>query len=146
MVPAAGQTGSSRPLVEALINPATVYAAPTDALADSALTPLQQRTTLLAWARDALSLETAAPPAPEDLAGSALPPLQPRATLPAWARAALSLETAAADALEDLDVPSRIDDVIDALAAVDPAAAAEYRRAIAFLRGDVAGRRRAPTA
>ena len=100
MVPAAEQTGLSRPLVEALINPATVYAAPADVLADPALTPLQQRAALLAWARDALSLETAA-----------------------------------ADALEDLEVPSRIDDVIDALAALDPAAAAEYRRHSLSARG-----------
>jgi len=100
------EAASSRPLVEALINPAAVYAAPTHVLADAALTPLQQRAALLAWARDALSLETAA-----------------------------------ADALEDLEVPSRSDDVLDALQRVDPAAAAEYRRAIGFLRGDAARRR-----
>ena len=99
---------SSRPLVEALINPAEVYASPAEVLSDTALTPLQRRAALLAWARDALSLETAA-----------------------------------SDALEDLEVPSRIDQVLEALDRLDPEAAREYRGAIAFLRRDTARRRRA---
>ena len=107
MVAEHARAESSRPLVEALINPGEVYAAPRDILADAALSPLQRRAALLAWARDALSLEAAA-----------------------------------SDALEDLAVPSRIDEVLDALAEVDPDAAGEYRGAIAFLSGDTARRRR----
>jgi hypothetical protein len=62
----------SRSLVEALTNPAAVYPSPAALLADSELSPLQKRTALAGWARDALALEAVAADALELLETSRL--------------------------------------------------------------------------
>lgn len=98
---------ASRPLVEALTNPAAVYPSPAAVLADPHLSPLQKRAALSGWARDALALEAVAADAPELLESS------------------------------------RLDEVLDALEQLDVTVAQEYRRAVAFVRGEGERNRRA---
>jgi len=64
-----------------------------------------------------------------------------RTILLSWARDELVIEQVAGRVMPDLDVRSRIDAVIGALARFDPSAAAEYRGVIQLVRRDK-GRKR----
>jgi len=65
-----------------------------------------------------------------------------RTILLSWARDELVIEQVASRVMPDLKLKSRIDAVIEALAAFDPPAAGEYLSAVATLRAGPNGRRR----
>jgi hypothetical protein len=63
-----------------------------------------------------------------------------RTILLSWARDELVAEQVASRVMPDLQVKSRIDPVIDALAIFDPTAAAEYLSAVRTVRGKRSGK------
>ena len=65
-----------------------------------------------------------------------------RAILLSWARDELVIEQVASRAVPELKLRSRMDAVLASLDEVDPSAAAEYRSAIAAVRGGLTRRHR----
>ena len=84
------------------------------------------------------------------LAQAALSEQERRTILTAWARDALGVESVAPGLAQELAAGARLDEVIEALRSCDPAAAANYSGAAAYLRGErrrqraETGRRAAP--